>query len=129
MCVCVRLQTMRAYVDVRAGLEHVASMLVQLPLPPGQLPVPMSEDTLGDVLAQSHQRLAAALKVCARACACVCMHMHGHALACECASFDALCACACSSLCVHVCVCACACCTCVCAHVTVKALCFTLPFR
>uniref|UniRef100_A0A7S3QSI4 Uncharacterized protein n=2 Tax=Dunaliella tertiolecta TaxID=3047 RepID=A0A7S3QSI4_DUNTE len=53
---------MRAYVDVRAGLEHIATMLGQLPLPPGQLPVPISEDTLGDVLAQSHQRLASALK-------------------------------------------------------------------
>ncbi|KAF5841468.1 hypothetical protein DUNSADRAFT_12633 [Dunaliella salina] len=52
----------RAYVDVRAGLEHIATMLGQLPLPPGQLPVPISEDTLGDVLAQSHQRLVSALK-------------------------------------------------------------------
>jgi hypothetical protein len=54
---------MHAYVDVRAGLEHIANMLVQLPLPPGQVPVPFSEDTMGDVLAQSHQQLAAALTV------------------------------------------------------------------
>lgn len=54
---------MHAYVDVRAGLEHIATMLVQLPLPPGQLPVPFSEDTLGDVLAQSHERIAAAVNV------------------------------------------------------------------
>lgn len=49
------------YANVRSGLEHLASMLAPLPLPPGQLPVPLSDDTLGDVVAQCQLRLTAAL--------------------------------------------------------------------
>ncbi len=54
-------QVMKAYVDVRAGVEHLAGMLVPLPLPPGHVPVPVSDDTLGDVLAQCQQRLVASM--------------------------------------------------------------------
>ncbi len=61
MCVCVCVQVLKAYIDVRAGVEHLASMLIPLPLPPGHIPVPLSDDTLADVLAQCHQRLVASV--------------------------------------------------------------------
>jgi len=54
-------QVLQVYVGVRSGMEHLATMLAPLPLPPGQLPVPLSDDTLGDVLAQCQLRLTAAL--------------------------------------------------------------------
>ncbi len=45
-------QVMRVWVDVRAGVEHLAGMVAPLPLPPGHVPVPISEETIVDVLAQ-----------------------------------------------------------------------------
>ena len=51
-----------AYAGVRSGLEHLAAMVGPLPLQPGQLPVPLTDETLGDVLAQNQQRLAAAVQ-------------------------------------------------------------------
>lgn len=55
------VQVLQVYVGVRSGLEHLAAMLAALPLPPGQLPVPLSDDTLGDVLAQCQLRLTSAI--------------------------------------------------------------------
>jgi hypothetical protein len=55
---CVRhhvkltLHPYRLWVDVRGGVEHLAAMVACLPLPAGALPVPLSDDTLQDVLAQ-----------------------------------------------------------------------------
>jgi hypothetical protein len=54
-------QVLKVYVDMRSGIEHLASMVSILPLPPGQLPVPISDETLGDVLAQCQQRLTAGI--------------------------------------------------------------------
>lgn len=43
---------LHVWVDARGGVEHLAVMSSHLPLPPGSLPVPVSDDTLPDVLAQ-----------------------------------------------------------------------------
>lgn len=59
------LQVQRVAIDARAGIEHLAAMVMGLPLPPGAAPVPMTDDTLGDVLAQCQQRLAAAASLVA----------------------------------------------------------------
>jgi hypothetical protein len=48
------------YVDVKGGLSHLAALLAPLPLPPGHIPVPVSDESLGDVVAQCGSRAAEA---------------------------------------------------------------------
>ncbi|GIL80031.1 hypothetical protein Vretimale_12860 [Volvox reticuliferus] len=57
---------LRNHADVRGGLEHLATMVSPLPLPPGGQPaVPMEDESMGDVLAQIEQRLVGSYKVIA----------------------------------------------------------------
>ncbi|GLC76007.1 hypothetical protein PLESTF_001719900 [Pleodorina starrii] len=57
---------LRSHADVRGGLEHLAAMVAPLPLPAGgPPPVPLEDETMGDVLAQIEQRLVGAYKVIA----------------------------------------------------------------
>ncbi|GFH29570.1 uncharacterized protein HaLaN_28254 [Haematococcus lacustris] len=53
-------KVLKVAADVWSGISHLASMVAAMPLPPGQLPVPVSEETLADVLAQAQLRVQAA---------------------------------------------------------------------
>ncbi|KAG2497484.1 hypothetical protein HYH03_004637 [Edaphochlamys debaryana] len=57
-------QLLRAYADVRGGVEHLSGLAAPLPLPAGAPPaVPLEDETVGDVLAQVEQRLLNAYRL------------------------------------------------------------------
>lgn len=64
LCLCPHdeSQVLKVYIDVRSGLEHLNTMVTVLPLPTPTPPIPLTDDTLGDVIAQCQSRLVSAHK-------------------------------------------------------------------